>query len=183
MKIINLKTSLLLLALASPLATLAQTTVASGDYTRRAGEREFTLGGAGATNTDFDNSLGGVNLSLGTYINETLMWSIRQSVNYSNPNVGGTQWNGATRLAIDQHFASRGAVRPFVGANFGRVYGDAVNDTWAAGLEAGVKFYVQPRTFVYALAEYGWFFERTRNVRNRFNDGQINWGVGIGFNF
>ncbi len=175
-----------LVAALLPLLASAQTAVTSPgtvDPTRNTGEREFTLGGSGAANRDFDNTFGGVSFSYGQYINPTLLWAVRQSLNYSNPDVGGTQWNGSTRLAIDQHFAARGALRPFVGANFGGVYGDAVRDTWAAGLEAGAKFYVQPRTFVYAIAEYGWFFRRARSIDNSFDDGQFNWSLGVGFNF
>lgn len=167
-------------------AAVAQTTVPApgGDPTeRRSGEREFTLGGGGATNKDFDESLGGVNFSLGQYLNPTQEVVLRQSINYSNPSNGGQAWNGSTRIAFDQHLTARGALRPFVGVNFGGVYGDSVRDTWAAGLEAGGKYYVQPRTFVYALVEYGWFFRRARNLDDRFNDGQFNWSVGVGFNF
>jgi len=174
------KLTLCLLALALPLAAFGQTVV---DPTRRAGEHEITLGGSGGSNTDFDSSFGGINFSYGSYINPTLMWQIRQSVNYANPDRGGTSWNGATRLAFDQHLAARGAVRPFIGANIGRVYGDNVHDTWAAGLEAGAKFYVQSQTFIYAMAEYGWFFERARGIDNSFSDGQLNFGIGIGYNF
>lgn len=182
MKKTTLTTCLLLLSW--PLIAPAQTTPNTGFASaRRGGESEFTLGGAGAANRDLDNTFGGVNFSYGVYTNETFMWAIRQSINYSNPSNGGTQWNGSTRLALDQHFASQGNLRPFVGVNFGGVYGDAVNDTWAAGLEGGAKFYVQSRTFVYAMAEYGWFFRRARNLDNTFDDGQFNWGVGIGFNF
>lgn len=175
-----------LLALALPLLASAQTAISAPgtiDPTRRAGEHEFTIGGSGAANKDFDNTFGGVNFSYGMYINPTLMWSLRQSINYSNPDVGGTQWNGATRLAFDQHLTARGPFRPFVGANFGGVYGDRVRDTWAAGLEAGGKFYVQQNTFIYAMVEYGWFFRRARGVDDSFSDGQFNWGIGIGYNF
>lgn len=172
--------------LAATAAASAQTTVttSSGEIgVRRAGEREFTIGGSGATNKDFDDSFGGVNFAYGWYTSETQEWVIRQSINYSNPNNGGQAWNGSTRLAFDQHFAAHGALRPFVGANFGGVYGDRVRDTFAAGLEAGAKYYVQPRTFVYAMAEYNWFFRRARNVDNSFSDGLFNWSVGVGFNF
>lgn len=175
-----------LLALTLPLAALAQTTVTtpgSIDTTRRAGEHEFTLGGGGAANKDFDNTFGGVNFSYGVYTSPTLLVSLRQSINYSNPDVGGTQWNGATRIAVDQHLAAHGALRPFIGANLGGVYGDAVRDTFAAGLEGGAKFYVAPRTFVYAMVEYGWFFRRARSVDNSFRDGQFTWGLGMGYNF
>lgn len=184
MKMTKLTTCLFIVAL--PLLASAQTAVTTPgtvDPTRTTGESEFTIGGAGAANRDFDNTFGGVNFSYGQYINPTLMWNLRQSINYSNPDVGGTEWNGSTRIALDLHLTARGAFRPFVGANFGGVYGDAVRDTWAAGLEAGGKFYVQPRTFVYAIVEYGWFFRRARSIDNSFDDGQFNWSVGVGFNF
>ena len=170
---------------ATAIVAPAQTTITpSGDLTvRRAGEREFTLGGAGATNKDFDESFGGVNFSYGWYTSETQEWVIRQSITYSNPSNGGQAWNGATRLAFDQHLATHGALRPFIGVNAGGVYGDRVRETFAAGLEVGGKFYVQPRTFIYALVEYGWFFRRARNVDDAFSNGQFNWGVGVGFNF
>jgi hypothetical protein len=174
------------LLLAATVAASAQTTVTTptGDLTvRTVGEREFTIGGSGAVNKEFDDSFGGVNFAYGWYTSETQQWVIRQSINYANPNVGGQTWNGATRIAFDQHLAARGALRPFVGVNFGGVYGDRVRETFAAGLEAGAKFYVQPRTFIYAMIEYGWFFRRARNVDNAFSSGQFNGGIGVGFNF
>jgi hypothetical protein len=164
----------------------AQTTVTppGGDpNARQRGEREFTVGGAGASNKDFDESFGGVNFSYGWYTSPTQLLVIRQSVNYSNPDNSGQSWNGSTRIAFDQHFATHGAFRPFVGVNAGGVYGDNVRETFAAGLEAGAKFYVQPRTFIYAIAEYGWFFRRARSLDDRFDDGQFNWSLGVGFNF
>lgn len=172
----------LVAALAAAVPASAQTTVAV-DPTRRGGEREFTLGGSGASNRDFDDSFGGLNFSYGTYINDLQAWSLRQSINYANPDNGDQGWVGSTRIAFDHHLAARGALRPFVGVNVGGVYGDNVRDTFAAGLEAGGKFYVQPRTFVYAMAEYGWFFRRARSLDDRFDDGQFTWSAGIGFNF
>src|SRR5689334_24756521 len=115
------------LLLAATAVASAQTTVTTptGDFTvRRAGEREFTIGGSGATNKDFDDSLGGMNFSYGWYTTETQELVLRQSSNYSNPSNGGQSWNGSTRIAFDQHLAARGPLRPFVGANFGGVYGD-----------------------------------------------------------
>ena len=169
--------------MALPVLAPAQTTVSNSYSARRGGEREFTLGGSGAANRDFDNTFGGINFSYGVYGSETLMYGIRQSINYSNPDVGGTEWNGSTRFVVDHHFATQGGFRPFLGVNLGGVYGESVRETFAAGLEGGVKFYVQPRTFVYAIAEYGWFFRHANTLDNRFRDGQFNWGVGLGFNF
>lgn len=156
---------------------------ATNAYATKTGLREFTLGGSAAANKDFDNTLGGINFSYGTYINETQEWVLRQSINYANPDRGGASWNGATRLAFDQHLTARGSLRPFVGVNFGGVYGDAVRDTFAAGLEAGGKFYVQERTFIYVMVEYGWFFRRASTLDDGFRGGQFNGGVGVGFNF
>lgn len=177
------KLLLCFVAITAPAALVAQSVTNDPLSFRRAGEREFTLGGSGASNTDMDDSFGGLSFSYGWYHTENTAIAIRQSINYSNPERGGTTWMGATRVAYDYHLAARGAFRPFVGANFGGVYGDAVSDTWAAGLEAGVKYYVQPKTFIYAMGEYGWFFDRASGIDDTFRDGSINWSVGLGFNF
>ncbi len=124
-------------------------------YTPSADNLEFTLGGSGVSNKKLDSSAGGVNFSIGQYLNDSLLVSIRQTVNYRNPNTGGTAWDGSTLAAVDEHFG-QSALRPFLGLNFGGIYGDGVKDTWAAGLEGGLKYYVQPRTFLFALAEYEW---------------------------
>jgi outer membrane protein W len=169
-----------LLAAAVPAVATAQTTVPSFP---RAGEREVTIGGSGASNRHFNDSYGGLTFSYGWYATETAAWVIRQSINYSNPSMGSTTWGGATRVAYDYHLAANGPMRPFVGANFGGVYGDAVRDTWAAGLEGGVKYYVAPRTFIQGIVEYGWFFRRARAIDNTFSSGQFNYGIGLGYNF
>ncbi|MEN9840463.1 MAG: hypothetical protein RL376_263, partial [Verrucomicrobiota bacterium] len=72
-------------------------------------------------------------------------------------------------------------LRPFVGVNFGGLYGDTTNDTWAAGLEGGVKFYVQPTTFLFALVNYAWTFDNGNKATDNFNDGAFLWSVGVGF--
>jgi len=146
------------------------------------GSHEITIGGSGASNKHLDDSFGGVSASYGMFFTDTLEGVVRQSINYSNPSQGGAAWNGSTRIAVDQHF-SQGRVRPYAGVSFGGVYGDYVRDTWAAGLEAGVKYYVQPKTFLFAGADYSWFFQHAKSVEERFDDGQFSWGVGMGFNF
>ncbi len=150
----------------------------------RANDWEFTLGGGGATNQDFDDSFGGVSFSVGKYLNDTLLLSLRQNIDYSNPSgPGGSAWMGATRIALDQHILARGPLRPFVGVNFGGFYGDNVADTWAAGLEAGAKYYVKPQTFIFALVDYAWLFRNADSIDNNFDDGAFSWSLGIGFNF
>jgi hypothetical protein len=199
--------ALLALALiAAPLGLLAQTTnpgspargttadsndrptryAAESDVSEwgpRMGDREFTLGGSGLSNKDLDDTSGGVNASLGWYMSDTLEFVVRQNIAYVNSDTGSSTWAGSTRIALDQHVLARGPIRPFIGVNFGGVYGDDTNDTWVAGLEGGAKFYMQPRTFLFALVDYGWAFDDADEADDNFDDGGFTWTLGIGFNF
>lgn len=194
-----MKTRLLIqrwtLAALLPVAALAQTDAQTAptrtneadfeSFTPQAGTREFSVGGSGATNKDFNNSFGGASFAFGTYLNPATEVLLRQTINYDNPSTPNTSasWNGSTKIALDQHVLAHGKWRPFVGVNAGRIYGESVRDTWSAGLETGVKYYVQPRTFISATVEYGWLFQHARGVEDRFDDGQWNWSLGVGFNF
>lgn len=187
-----LKNLLRVALFAAPLGLLAQTTTTTtttrsyadpSDWGPRAGDMEVTLGGNGFSNKDLDGSSGGLSGSLGWYLNDTLEFVVRQSVNYVNPEGSGSDWAGITRVALDQHILARGAIRPFVGVNFGGIYGDNVDETWLAGLEAGAKFYVKEQTFLFAMVDYGWSFDDSDDVDDTFSDGAFTWTVGIGFNF
>lgn len=173
-----------LLALA-PLGLRAQNTAADATpaFGATRGDNELMIGGGGGSNKEFDSSFGGVNVSYGHYFTEGLEGGVRQSIDYTNPDQGSQRWNGSTRLFLDQNLAMTGRWRPFLGVNLGRIYGESVSDTWAAGLEGGVKYYVMPRTFVSAGIEYGWYFSHSDDLDNSFDDGQWNWTVGVGFNF
>ena len=177
-----LKASLPALLLSLSGAAFAQTTDFNQDFVPVAGAHEITLGGGGGATKELDDSFAGFNGSYGTYLSETWEVVLRQSVNYSNPGNGGIAWNGSTFVAADYHFSTRTKLRPFVGVNAGRIYGDGVDDTWAAGLEAGVKYYVQPRAFLYALAQYAFTFEERDEINDQFSEGQVLWTVGVGFN-
>jgi hypothetical protein len=180
----------LVTAIALPVAVFAQTDAynttgspASGAWGPSTGTYEITLGGNGVSDKDADDSAGGLSGSFGYFFNETLEGVVRQSINYANPDVGGAAWNGSTFLALDQHFSARGALRPFFGVNLGRIYGDTISDTWAAGLEGGAQYYVQPRTFIMAMVQYAWYFDKRDNIDDTFSQGQFLWNVGVGFNF
>ena len=156
---------------------------ASDDFGARSGDWEFTLGGGGSSNQDMDNSLGGVNFSIGHFLSDTFELSVRQSVNYSNGSGGGgADYDGSTFVAADQHFGT-GRLRPFVGLNVGYLYGDTTHNTFAAGIEGGLKFYVQPKTFLFALANYAWTFDHASDADENFGDGAFLWTLGVGFNF
>lgn len=146
------------------------------NYRPRAGEHEFTLSGNGSGDKHFHNSLGGVDFSIGNFISDSSELSLRQSINYGSGSVY------STLVAYDEHFGA-GQLRPFLGANFGYVYGHSVKDTMAAGLEGGVKYYVLPKTFVFARADYSFLFRSSNQISNRFNSGAFFVNVGVGFQF
>lgn len=188
MKSKSLSKICLLFSLALPMVSLAQNRVITPredpmGVGAQAQEYEFTLGANGASSTDMDDSIGGLAASLGYYLSDTLEISIRQTADYVNPDNSGSSYNGSTRVALDQHLAAHGALRPFVGINLGYLYGDSVNETWAAGLEAGAKFYVKPKTFIFAMVDYSWLFDHADDLDDRFDDGALFWNAGIGFNF
>jgi hypothetical protein len=162
--------------------TTTRTTTTSDTFGAVAGNWEFTVGGSGGSNNDIDNSAGGINVALGYYLADTLSLSVRQGASYSNGSGGGAEFDGSTFIALDQHFGT-GRLRPFVGVNFGGFYGDNTNDTFAAGLETGLKLYVKPQTFVFALVNYAWTFDDSDTATDNFDDGAFLWTVGVGFNF
>jgi hypothetical protein len=178
---------------ALPLAVRAQTTgdasvaTSPASYGPHQGSQEFSLSGSGASNKQLNDSLGGAAFSYGDFIFDSTEVLIRQTFAYTNPATPGvgSRWNGTTKLALDQLLCGPGRLRPFVGANLGYIYGQTVNHTWAAGLEAGLRYYVLPRTFLFAETEYDWFFRHIHNIgnSNHFNQGQVNWSLGMGFNF
>ncbi|HVS53538.1 MAG TPA: hypothetical protein VHD62_14380 [Opitutaceae bacterium] len=197
----------ILLALGA-LAPAGAQTASAGYGATTAGTREFTLGASGASDRRFSGSTGGASGSYGWFLNDASELVFRQSFNFSTgsqpllntpPASGGAatgptptvttstrrQWDASSRIAFDQHFGSAAdsRLRPFLGVNLGGVYGRSITDTWAAGLEAGGKYYVQPRTFVQGIVEYGWFFRHANALDDRFHDGQWNYSLGMGINF
>ncbi len=149
----------------------------------RAGDREFILTGSGLSNKDMDDSSGGIGASLGFYLNDTLELVVRQSVNYANSNDDDANWFASTRVALDQHIFVSGRFLPFVGVNFGGVYGEDVEETFVAGIEGGLKFYVLPQTFLFGMMDYAWAFDDSDDAEDNFSDGGFTWTVGVGFNF
>ena len=144
------------------------------------GDKEVTLAGQAANSGDFDGFVAGASGSFGYFMTDNLELSLRQSLTYSD--IGDTQLNGSTRVALDFHFDLE-QLQPFVGANFGYVYGDGVNDTFEAAPELGVKYFVNSTTFIFAMAEYQFFFDSGDEADEAAEDGQFLYSLGIGFRF
>lgn len=168
--------SLMVLALAGLLILPAVATAQP-----QAGDWEFTLSGTGTNDEDWDRGDFSINGSLGYFMTDQFEGQIRQSVSYDDDGMG-TDWSGSTFAALDYHF-DLGNWQPFIGANIGYLYGDNVNDTWGAGLEGGLKWFVNKTTFVFFRAEWAWLFDDSDDAFDAFDDGRWQHTLGIGFLF
>jgi hypothetical protein len=154
---------------------LPATTFAQG-FTQ--GDKELLLNGAGTSDRDFDNSVFSVQGSLGYFLTGNIEGAFRQSLSFTNVHNGGSGWNATSAGALDYNF-DLGRWGPCAGANIGYVYGHNVSDTWAGGIEGGLKFFVNNTTFVLGMLQYQWFFDSDND--SSFSDGQWVYTVGIGF--
>ena len=141
---------------------------------------EFTLGGSGAIAQDLDSHQGTLDGSAGIFLLPGIELGARQTVNYVDSDSLGTSWNGSTRGFLDFQL-KLGPVAPFVGANFGYLYGDGVPDTAIAGPEGGLKLYFGENAFLFGRVEYQVFFDKGDPRIDAITDGQLVYSLGIGF--
>src|SRR5215213_431641 len=164
------------------LALLLVPAMARAEFHQR--DWEVTLSGSGSNGPDFDGTTFNVGGSLGYFLTDEFEVALRQSIGFNDRGVSGGNLNGSTRVAIDYNF-NLGQFVPYIGGNIGYVYGDSVNDTFEGGPEAGVKYFVNPSTFIFLSVEYQFFFDSGDNddINEAFSDGQFLYGLGIGFKF
>ncbi|MFT3785560.1 MAG: hypothetical protein QM770_05275 [Tepidisphaeraceae bacterium] len=172
------------LVIAFAAATLALTGTARTSQAIPTGkEWELTLLGAGTSANDFDS--GGFQFSADVRYNFTDQWAlgVMQSFGYSD--FGDSSWSGGTRIAgyYNFNYEPDQRVVPFVGLELGYLYGDATNDTFAAGPIAGLKWYVNDTTFLFGSVTYEFLFDNTSDIDSNTDDGQFVYGLGVGFNF
>lgn len=164
------------------LASTLLSAALSAQAAPEAGDKSFSLSGTGSSDENFDSNAFGVSGELGYYQSEHLLVGVRQSVNGSAGEDVSDAWNGATRGFVNMHFG-QGDARPYVGANIGGLYGDGVNETGTAGVEAGVRWFVRDKTFIGFGAEYAFLFSDGDEVDDNFDDGAFFYTLGVGFNF
>lgn len=166
------KTSLIIAAL-SPSLVLAQAV---------SGDREVTISGQGQSDKDLDNNAFSMTASYGKYMSDQGQVGIRQSLSVSDREGDSADFDGATVGFYDYHFGG-GDLRPFLGANLGYNYGDRTEETFSAGPEAGLKYYVLDKTFVQGMVQYQFLFDSGSDVDDNYDDGILYYSVGMGFNF
>ena len=160
-------------ALALLPAAVAQAQFQAGDYS-------LSLSGNGSNGPDFNGATFGVNADIGYFLTKEWEVSLRQSVDYNDIGVQGGNLAFGTTIGVDYHF-DMGRWQPYVGANIGYRYGD-VNNTFVAGPEGGVKYFVNSTTFVQFNVNYQFFFDNnTDSAGDAFSDGQFLYSLGIGF--
>ncbi|MDZ7782494.1 MAG: outer membrane beta-barrel protein [Halioglobus sp.] len=164
------------------LATTLLSAALSAQAAPEAGDKSFSLSGTGSSDESLDSNSFGVSGELGYYQSEHLLVGVRQSLNGSVGEDVSDAWNGATRGFVNMHFG-QGDARPYVGANIGGLYGDGVNETGTAGVEAGVRWFVRDKTFIGFGAEYAFLFSDGDEVDDNFDDGAFLYTLGVGFNF
>lgn len=158
----------------------------TSDFGPLDGDREFSISGTGSSDRDFDSGTFGVTGDLGWYLSNRTVAGVRQSINYASiegENIKDDFWNGSTRGYFNYHFLAN-RTRPFLGASLGGVYGDGVKNSTFAGLETGIKHYVQTKTYFLARVEYQFLFSSASDADEAFqDDGSWAYTVGLGYNF
>jgi hypothetical protein len=147
------------------------------------GPFELTLSGTGTNGVNFNAFTAGGSGSLGYFLTDNIEAGVRERVSYTDLN-GPTAWFADTRLAVDFNFplGDQGQFMPFFGGSVGYLVGEHVRDQWSAGPEAGIKYFVNNATFIYASMEYDCYFDQSHHG-NSFNNGTFNYALGIGFRF
>ncbi len=179
---INTAAMTLCLLGALPMAASAQSTNVGPEM----GDREFSLSGSGSSDQGFNSGSFSVSGDLGWYMSDNLVAGVRQSLNYasiSGETFSNDFWNGSTRGYVNYQFLND-SVRPFVGGSLGGVYGDGVQNSAFAGLETGIKYYVQPKTYFLGRVDYQFLFTSASDASDSFqDDGSWAYTVGLGHNF
>lgn len=143
------------------------------------GDWELTLAGTGASDNEFVTNNFSVNGSLGYFFSDQIEVGLRQGITAIDVPGSSDDYAGSTRVFADFHI-DLDRWQPFIGAQLGYIYGDNTSDTWVAGPEAGVKYFINSTTFVVGAVEYQFFFDDSDAASDNFDDGQFIYSLGLG---
>jgi len=132
---------------------------------------EISGNGTAGTGGSFDTFNAGITTQPGYFLTKELQIGLRNSVNWSD---GGSFRNGNIAAYADYHF-DMDRWQPYLGANIGYAYGDEIEDTWIAGPEGGIKYFVNSTTYIDGFITYEW------SLNNGPDAGAYFYGIGIGF--
>jgi hypothetical protein len=145
------------------------------------GEWELRLSGFAENDVNFDGVNASVNGALGYFFSDQFEGGVRQTFAYTDIGVPGHFLNGQTALFINYHFGDQGgALQPFIGASVGFQYGDGIEDLFLGGPEAGIKYFFDENWFLFAEVAYLFYFEDVEESDESFDNGEFNYGLGLG---
>jgi hypothetical protein len=144
------------------------------------GDREFQVAGIGSHDYDSDKTTLGASGDVGLFLTDSQKVGVRQRVRLDEFKADNL-WRGETYGFYEFHFPLD-PVQPFVGASLGYKYGERVDESFIAAPEVGVKFYLQEKTFILLQLEYQFSLEDS-NREGTFNDGELVYTLGTGFDF
>ena len=141
------------------------------------GDKEVLLNAAGVSENDFDSNVFSLEGSFGYFFTK--------NIEGADPAVFQHLFRGRPRQQLECQHPRRldyhldmGRFWPFFGGSIGYTYGDDVTDTWTAGLEGGLKYFVNPTTFILGRIEYDWLLD---SDDSGFSDATWVYVIGIGF--
>jgi len=162
---------------AASLAWLGSATVASAQFQQQ--DITLQLSGNAQTDVEFDGTDLDIDGAVGYFFSDQLEGGIRQGLGYTD--IGTNATNGSTAVYANYHFGELNSeLQPFIGASIGYNYGDLVNDTFFAGPEGGVKYFVADKWFLFGTVQYQFFFEDEESADDAIDDGSFNFSLGIG---
>lgn len=142
---------------------------------------EVTLGGFYGLNLvdgdddDKESHLGGLEIGVAFNVLPSLAVSLEQAGFYSFE-AQDEGFGGRSVVGVDLQ-GSWGAWRPYIGANFGGIYGEGIEDDLVAGPEVGVKIDTTASSFVYVKGAYDVLFDRG------WDEGVAVGGIGVGWRY
>lgn len=155
--------------LVAAVAALSFASIASADTKFNTGDYALTLSGSGTADKNFDDGNINAQANLSYFLSPAWEVNLRQGIGYNDNFVGSTTFGFDFNFNLESNFV------PYVGANLGFVYGGEVDDTFVAGPEAGVRYFVNDTTFIQANIQYEF------DIDDGFDEGAFGYGLGIGF--
>lgn len=145
------------------------------------GDIELRFDAFARNSVDFDGVEISFSGSVGWFFSDQFELGLRQGIQYND--FAGRNLNADTSVFVNFHFGGAGnPLQPFVGASLGYFYGDNVRDTFYAGPEAGVKWFVGDNQdwFIFGQIEYWFFFRDSDEASDNIDDGVFNYRFGLG---
>ncbi len=156
----------------------------SGNVARNAGPLEMTFAGAGSSDKSFKDSDITASTGLAWYLAPWFDVGVRDSVTYESR--GTYSFDNVVRGAVDFNIPID-RFEPFVGGNvgYGAGHGALEGSSGQGGPEAGLKYFITDRAFIYTQIEYDFFFNgRTTSsassALNSVTHGQFAYFFGFG---